>query len=135
MSNPFDVLTKRADAADRLKALQPGVKALQRGVPVGSSPEREADKLQQVAHDFEALLVKQIFASMRSTLNKEQQSFGEGMFTGMLDEQLAQHVAESGGLGLSDALTQELRARAKVSPAAVDARPTKGEDHENRSTK
>ena len=103
MSNPFDVLSDRPDAASRLKPLQPGVKALPRGLPVGVDPKREADKLQQVAHDFEALLVKQIFASMRSTLNKESQSFGEGMFTGMLDEQLAQHVAESGGLGLSDA--------------------------------
>jgi Rod binding domain-containing protein len=135
MSNPFDVLAAHPDATGRLKALQPGVKALQRGLPVGPDPKREADKLEQVAHDFEALLVKQIFASMRSTLNKEAQSFGEGMFTGMLDEQLAQHVAESGGLGLSDALTQELRVRATGSAKPVDAYLTKGEDHENRSTK
>ncbi len=126
MSDPHDL----AVSGIALTLPKSELKPLHQG-PQLNDPQREADKLTQVAHDFEALLVKQIFASMRGTMAKETKGFGESMFTGMLDEQLAQHVADAGGLGLSDALTAELRFKAQVSAQGVDDGTERGGQHDD----
>ncbi|RYF04473.1 MAG: hypothetical protein EOO40_11185 [Deltaproteobacteria bacterium] len=57
---------------------------------------------------FEALFVGEIFKAMRATVHESDSNFGQSVFTGMLDEQLAQDIAEAGGLGLTSALQDEL---------------------------
>ena len=103
-----------------LKPLKPTPQPLQRGLPLvgGADPP---EKAAAVARDFEALLVKQIFASMRHTLAKGEGGFGEQMWTGMLDEQLAQQVAEGGGLGLVEPLAQVFGGAVDASPVAKES--------------
>lgn len=60
------------------------------------------------AEAFEALFVGEIFKAMRATVHDSDENFGKSVFTSMLDEQLAHHIAESGGLGLTSLLHQEL---------------------------
>ncbi len=110
MSSSHDLSALGAASAKDLQPLRSdGLGTLQRGLPSGAHAPDEGEKVAQVAHDFEALLVKQIFASMRHTLASDDKGFGEQMFTGMLDEQLASHIAEQGGMGLAEPLTQVLR--------------------------
>jgi flagellar protein FlgJ len=109
-------------AASPLHSLRPAPAPLRHGISLQDDPQREAAKVDDVAHDFEALLVKQIFAAMRPTVTKESGGFGEEMFTSMLDDQLASHIADAGGLGLADSLTQVLR-------ESVDALPDNQEEN------
>ncbi|RYF11354.1 MAG: hypothetical protein EOO40_03470 [Deltaproteobacteria bacterium] len=104
--------------AEKLRPLRTPLRPLHG--PSLDAAEREEEKLQQVAHDFEALLVKQIFSSMRNSIKQDERSFGESTFNGMLDDQLSQSIADGGGLGLSDALMQELRLRSQGMQQPVD---------------
>lgn len=123
------------DAKGRVAALKPLDKQLRPlGGPGFSDAQRDAEKMAEVAHDFEALLVKQIFASMRNTFKKDEHSFGESTFTSMLDEQLAQAVADGGGLGLSDAMLHELQQRTQALSQPVDTVMQRGGDDEHQST-
>ena len=71
---------------------------------------RDADgSLDQVARQFESLLIHQMLKSMR------QASLGEGLldndqtlfYRDMYDQQLAIHLAESGGMGLADVIKSQ----------------------------
>jgi Rod binding domain-containing protein len=53
---------------------------------------------------FEAVFIGEMFKAMRATVHEVDGSFGRSVCTSMLDEQLAQTIAESGGLGLTAAL-------------------------------
>jgi flagellar protein FlgJ len=66
--------------------------------------------LDEVAHQFEALLTQMMVKSMR------QASLGEGLldndqtrfYRDMYDQQLSVHLAESGGMGLADVIKRQL---------------------------
>lgn len=77
-------------------ALTPGKPALRQG------------ESEDASEAFEALFVGEIFKAMRATVHESDDNFGKSVFTSMLDEQLAHHIAESGGLGLTSVLHQEL---------------------------
>lgn len=62
---------------------------------------------QSPATAFEGVFVKEIFKAMRATVHESEHSFSRSVFTDMLDEQLAEHIAESGGLGLTRVLEDE----------------------------
>lgn len=62
---------------------------------------------QSPATAFEGVFVKEIFKAMRATVHESEHSFSRAVFTDMLDEQLAEHIAESGGLGLTRVLEDE----------------------------
>ncbi len=141
MSDELTLLQQVSGAPIPLRAAhKPAVAPLQQPLrPL--RPERfvktardEDAKLAQMTQDFEALLVKQMFASMRHTVSKDDKGFGEAMFTDMLDDQLSAHVAESGGLGLADSLKTELANRAQGLSTSVDVVPEKGGVYERRTT-
>ena len=98
--------------------------------------QSEADKPEemQAARDFEAILVRQLLGAMRrssAALGGAEPSFGRGMYTEMLDEQLAQNIVSSGGLGLADVLFRAFGdAGVQRSPSAADALVQEGGDHE-----
>ncbi len=62
------------------------------------------------AAQLEAYFVRRMFAEMRASSQKGLLSggFGDKMFTEMLDEALADAIAESGGIGIASSIGDEL---------------------------
>jgi flagellar protein FlgJ len=61
-------------------------------------------RLKQACADFVALLTQKLFQSMRASVSKSGLIDGgsaEEIYTGMLDQKVAQDLALQGGLGLS----------------------------------
>ena len=83
---------------------------LRYNLPQGSAD----DQLRSVAEDFEAIFVKQMLESMRSTLNPENRLVDTGMagemFEDMLYDEYAQTMSKSGGFGLADMIVNQYRA-------------------------
>lgn len=73
----------------------------------------EADRLRTVAEDFEAIFIKQMLESMRSTLNPENRLVDTGMageiYEDMLYDEYAQTMSKSGGFGLADMIVNQYR--------------------------
>ena len=86
---------------------------------------KQDDKLKDACRQFEAVLVSQMLKEMRATLPKND-FFGsdekEEMFRGMLDDEIAKGVAQTGSFGLADVIYSQLAPRnfAKVPAEAVD---------------
>lgn len=83
---------------------------------------RDADaSLNEVARQFESLLISQMLKGMRQT------SMGEGMmesdqslfYRDMYDQQLAIHMAESGGMGLAEVITRQMGGEADKLPSTI----------------
>ncbi len=70
--------------------------------PASGSGARDRARVGEVAEQFEAIFLRQIVRELRKTV-----SFGEEKFmfteaySDIADEQLAEHLARSGGLGLA----------------------------------
>lgn len=68
----------------------------------------EISQEEAVAQEFEAILLKQLFHTMRESMSHlrggEEDSFGKSVYTEMLDEQLAKAISEGPGLGLKEML-------------------------------
>lgn len=78
-------------------------------------PEREAapirEELREAAHQFEAILLRQMLASARSTDFGGNDLFGgegESTFREMRDERFAELTAQSGQLGFAAAIESQL---------------------------
>jgi flagellar protein FlgJ len=81
-----------------------GVAAKPKSVPLTQQP-------QEVARQFEALLVKQMIDSMWSTVPKGGMISGsheEGMYRDMLNEALAQSISEGKGIGVKDVILNDI---------------------------
>jgi Rod binding domain-containing protein len=85
-------------ALPALPALPGAVRAGDRG----GSPAARAARLDEAVEHFEALFLRQIVKGLRKTAKFEEESaFMTGMYSEMLDEQVADHLAKAGGLGLA----------------------------------
>ena len=96
-----------------------------RGVagPTHALAERRAAELRKAAHDLEGVFVNELFKAMRQTVPQGgflSEDPGQELFTGMLDERLAQTYAERAKGGLGEALFQQLSRR------LTDASPDRG---------
>lgn len=87
-------------------------------------PEREATpirgELREAAQQFEAILLRQMLASARSTDFGGNDLFGsqsEATFREMRDERFAELTAKSGQLGFADAIEKQL---ARFLPEGTD---------------
>ncbi|TVR68596.1 MAG: muramidase [Spirochaetaceae bacterium] len=71
----------------------------------------EQEQLKQVAQDFEAIFIKQMLDSMRSTLNPENRLIDTGMagefYEDMLYDEYAQLMAKTGGFGLAEMIVKQ----------------------------
>lgn len=85
----------------------------------GMSKKDHGQALDQVARQFESMLVKMMLASMRSA----NQVFSEGnpfeskeakFYQDMMDQQLALSLSQSGGIGLADIIRRQLDPKAAV---------------------
>ena len=68
-------------------------------------------KLKNACQDFEALVMKQMLEIMRKSVPKDglfSGGYAEEVFQSMQDEKLAEHLAQSGGLGFADSLYAQL---------------------------
>ncbi|MFZ5641423.1 MAG: rod-binding protein [Bacillota bacterium] len=74
---------------------------------------KEDDKqLREVADQFEALFIYQMMQRMRSTVMKGglfEESMGEQVFRGMLDQEYSVKMAEAGNLGLAEMVYEQLK--------------------------
>lgn len=76
--------------------------------------ERAMPTTREAATKFEAMFIQQLIKTMRETVRaiNPDPLFGGGhdaqVFMSMFDEELAKGMAAEGGLGLADALLQEL---------------------------
>ena len=68
-------------------------------------------KLKKACQDFEAIIIRQMLASMRQGLPKDGimgNSYAQDMYQSMADDNLAQQMASKKGFGLADALFHQL---------------------------
>lgn len=77
----------------------------------GNSQLSETDKTREATRQFEALLIRQILqaaqkSGIKSSFNEE--SSVKDIYNDMIHERMADAVSRSGGLGLSESLTQQL---------------------------
>lgn len=82
-------------------------------------------KLTKAAQGLQGVFVQQLFKAMRSE-SSQQEGFvtggpGEDIFTGMLDEQIANEMPKHWKGGLTDALTRQLRRAAQAELSAPSA--------------
>lgn len=73
--------------------------------------EKKADPLYQACQEFESLFINEMFKSMRQSIPKGgllDDSLGEDLFQGMLDEEIAKEAAQKDSFGLADMLYREL---------------------------
>ena len=92
--------------------------------PDGLTAEREA-KLHQVAGQLQGVFVEQLFKAMRETVPTDgltSGGSGEQMFSGMLDQHLANAVPSQWSHGIGESLLRQLRARTTTpAPTATEA--------------
>lgn len=72
----------------------------------------EENRLQEACQDFEAILLGQMFTSMRSTGFKSDlfgESKEEEMFHQMLDQEMANAMSRQQGIGLASLLFEQLK--------------------------
>jgi peptidoglycan hydrolase FlgJ len=81
-------------------------------------------KLREACAGFEALMLKQILALGRQSVQKSgllDGGYGEEMFQSIHDDQIAQNMAGSRSLGFGDMLYRQLsQAQAPASPASKE---------------
>lgn len=79
------------------------------GAATSASAAAGTEKLQKVAQDFESVFLAQMLASMRQGLSGDNpMGDSESPFGAMLAEEQAKVISRSGGIGVGDAILQEL---------------------------
>jgi len=70
----------------------------------------EAEKLREACEGFEAILLRQIWRQMRSSVPKDglMHSREEEFYLSMFDDKMADFMVQGGGIGLADALYENL---------------------------
>lgn len=79
-------------------------------------------KLRRVAAQLEGVFVEQLLKAMRETVDSQSVgsgSLGEDLFTGLLDQTVADGVAQQSDRGIGAALYRQLRARIMQSTSEV----------------
>ncbi|NLJ68815.1 MAG: metalloendopeptidase, partial [Firmicutes bacterium] len=74
--------------------------------------EKQKQQLRQASQELEAIFLQQMISVMQRTVPRDEgilkRSQAEELFQGMLDEELAKIMAESGETGLARSLYQQL---------------------------
>ena len=75
-------------------------------------PTADKQKLRKACADFEALLTQQMLSTMRESAFEGEglfeKSYGEKLFQGMVDQEIATKMANGKGSGFGDMLFQQL---------------------------
>ena len=111
-----EISQARADASRFQESLDRATKALEdaRKAAVdtsGISAEQESKRLREACEGFEAMFLDIMFKEMRKTVPENTlfgESQGEKIWHSMLDTELMQNVAKSGGVGIADMMYDNL---------------------------
>ena len=110
-----EALQATTDAARFEDALQRATKSLQDAKTAvdasGIDAESEAKRLREACQGFEAMFLDIVFKSMRNTVPENTlfgESNGEKIWRSMLDSEMMQNVAKSGGVGIADMMYDNL---------------------------
>jgi flagellar protein FlgJ len=105
----------QADAARFQEALDRAVQSLKDAKAAvdasGISAEAEAKRLREACQGFEAMFLDIVFKEMRNTVPENTlfgESQGEKIWHSMLDTEMMQNVAKSGGVGIADMMYDNL---------------------------
>lgn len=77
------------------------------GLPPGGGSLRPGQKPEEVAKEFEALLLKELVSSMRATA-MSQDGESNQLVDHLVEENLARHIADSGGVGLASLVVDQV---------------------------
>jgi flagellar protein FlgJ len=75
------------------------------------APGRDPEKLKELAQQFEAVYLQQIFKEMRNTVPEDgliERGNADDVYTQLQDAEAAKKMAEQGGIGLADLMLQQL---------------------------
>jgi flagellar protein FlgJ len=84
--------------------------------PTSNVPRPDDARLREVARQLESVFVEQLFKAMRETVPTDgvlgpEARAGESLFTGLLDQHLAQQAPAGWESPVAEALVRQLRAR------------------------
>lgn len=94
----------------QLNKLTNKAQTLQKGL---KQDGKAGEKLYKACEDFEAIFTQMMFKEMRKSVQKSEVvngGFGEEVFQGMMDDEIAKDAAKRNG-SLADLLYQQLRAQ------------------------
>lgn len=98
-------MTGASDVLGRYQA------SYQDSVLLRSEGVSERQQLEEVAREFEALLIKQMLDSMRNTLNKDNNlvdgGMSENIFEDMLYTEYSRLMSKTGGFGLAEMIVEQ----------------------------
>jgi flagellar protein FlgJ len=107
----------------------------------GNSSLSDTEKVAEVSRQFEAVLLRQILADIRKPLlaSAEGDPAVNGIYSDMINNQLAESISRSGGFGLAKSLTTQLTHQvlpdatpaAAAAPAHAPAAPLRAKDFRN----
>ena len=81
----------------------------QRLEPIARGEQRSRTEIREAAGELEAYFLKVLLAEMRKTLSEDKLlggSSGDG-YRALLDDALARHAANAGGIGLADQVARQ----------------------------
>ncbi len=79
--------------------------------PVKTGKGQDPEKLKDVAQQFEAIFIQQMYAEMRKTVPDDgliQRSNADEIYAQMQDREAAEITAQRGGIGLADLMMEQL---------------------------
>ena len=86
--------------------------AIEQAAVPGAESEAHAERIEEVATEFESIFLSLLLKEMRNTLDQQDGGLfgGEGSdtFGGMFDMFMGQHLADASPLGISDAVKSYL---------------------------
>ena len=95
------------------------------GTPRQPAESSESDPLREVAQEFEALFIQQMFDAMRNTIDREDSlfygGFAEEVFEDMLYEQYALTMARTANTGIADTIYDQFSGQSDSAAAAGEA--------------
>lgn len=76
----------------------------------GNKSVSESDKVQEACRQFEAVLMRQILQEARKTVisSGESESSSKGIYDDMINNQMADSMTRSGGIGLAKSLQAQM---------------------------
>lgn len=94
--------------------------------PIGPMPQNPKARLQKAAHEMEGLWIGQMLKDATPKGGMFNKSFAAQTFQDMMNQALAQKIADTGLIGLADSLTRQLM---PGTPAPQNAPAEKGDHH------
>lgn len=83
-------------------------------------------KLREVCDQFESIFINMMFKNLRETQSEDTlipKGQGQKIFEGMMDEELSNEMAKSGGFGISDVMYQQLSKQYGIGDEATENQP------------